>query len=97
MVSGTQCPPRSDPVKKWSESRAAAPKAQYPVEHRGEFSDVLISGLESRTKAWGEDLGFGEQIEYRQDPNKSGGGTLSVTCPPYSSHGSINFHNCSGG
>ena len=66
MVSSNQRPGGSDPVKKWSESRAAASKGQYPVEHRGEFSDVLISGLESRTKAWGEDLGFGEQIEYME-------------------------------
>ena len=48
MVSGTRCPAGSDPVKKWSESRAAAPKGRCPVEHRGEFPDVLrghISGL----------------------------------------------------
>ena len=35
-------------VKKWSESRAAAPKGRCPVGHRGEFPDVLrrnISGL----------------------------------------------------
>ena len=25
------------PVKKWSESRAAAPKGRYPVEYRGNF------------------------------------------------------------
>ena len=37
MVSGTRCPAGSDPVKKWSESRAAAPKGQCPVEHRGNF------------------------------------------------------------
>ena len=66
MVSGTQCPACNEQLKDWSESRAAASKGQYPVEHRGEFSDVLISGLESRTKAWGEDLGFGEQIEYME-------------------------------
>ena len=48
MVSGTQCPARSDQLKKWSESRAAAPKGRCPVEHRGEFPYVLrghISGL----------------------------------------------------
>ena len=48
MVSGTRCPAGSDPVKKWSESRAAAPKGRCPVEHRGEFPYVLrghISGL----------------------------------------------------
>ena len=38
MVSGTRCPARSDPVKKWSESRAVASKVRCPVEHRGEFS-----------------------------------------------------------
>ena len=36
MVSGIQCPAGSAPVKRWSESRAAAPKGQCPVEHRGE-------------------------------------------------------------
>ena len=41
MVSGTRCPAGSDPVKKWSEGRAAAPKGRCPVEHRGEFPDVL--------------------------------------------------------
>ena len=41
MVSGTRCPAGSDPVKKWSESRAAAPRGRCPVEHRGEFPDVL--------------------------------------------------------
>ena len=48
MVSGTRCPAGSDSVMKWSESRAAAPKGRCPVEHRGEFPDVLrghISGL----------------------------------------------------
>ena len=50
MVGGTRCPAGSDPVKKWSESRAAAPKGRCPVEHRGNFNfpDVLrghISGL----------------------------------------------------
>ena len=35
MVSGTRCPAGSDPVKKWSKSRAAAPKGQCPVGHRG--------------------------------------------------------------
>ena len=37
MVSGTRCPAGSDLVKRWSESRAAAPKGRCPVEHRGEF------------------------------------------------------------
>ena len=41
MVSGTRCPAWNNAVKKWSESRAAAPKERYPVEHRGEFLDVL--------------------------------------------------------
>ena len=41
MVSGTRCPAGSDPVKRWSESRAAAPKGRCPVEHKGEFPDVL--------------------------------------------------------
>ena len=43
MVSGTRCPAGSDPVKKWSESRAAASKGRCPVEHRGEFRDVRLS------------------------------------------------------
>ena len=43
MVSGTRCPAGSDPVMKWSESRAAAPKGRCPVEHRGEFPDVRPS------------------------------------------------------
>ena len=41
MVSGTRCPAWSDQLKKWSESRAAAPKGRCPVGHRGEFPDVL--------------------------------------------------------
>ena len=40
MVSDTRCPAGSDPVKRWSESRAAAPKGRCPVEHRGEFRDI---------------------------------------------------------
>ena len=40
MVSGTRCPAGSDLVKRLRESRAAAPKGQCPVEHRGEFRDV---------------------------------------------------------
>ena len=40
-VSGTRCPAGSDSVKKWSESRAAAPKGRCPVGHRGEFPYVL--------------------------------------------------------
>ena len=35
MVSGTRCPAGTDPVKKWSEGRAAAPKGRCPVGHRG--------------------------------------------------------------
>ena len=31
MVSGTRCPAGSDPVKKWTESRAAAQKGCCPV------------------------------------------------------------------
>ena len=42
MVSGTRCPAWSDKLKKWSESRAAAPKDRCPVGHRGEFPYVLI-------------------------------------------------------
>ena len=48
MVSGARCPAGSDPVKKWIESRAAAPKGLCPAEYRMEFPDVLsghISGL----------------------------------------------------
>ena len=48
MVSGTRCPAWSDQLKRWSESRAAAPKGRCPAGHRGEFPDVLrgnISGL----------------------------------------------------
>ena len=48
MVSGTRCPARNDQLKKYSESRAAAPKGRCPVGHRGEFPDVLrrhIKGL----------------------------------------------------
>merc|ERR1711911_250311 len=33
--------------KKWSESRAAAPKGRCPVEHRGKFRDVRPSVLPS--------------------------------------------------
>ena len=40
MVSGTRCPAWSDQLKKWSESRAAAPKGRCPVGHRGEFPYV---------------------------------------------------------
>ena len=40
MVSGTRFPAGSDPVKKWSESRAAAPKVQCPVGQKGEFPDI---------------------------------------------------------
>ena len=32
----------SDQLKKWSESRAAAKKGQCPIEHRGEFPDVIL-------------------------------------------------------
>ena len=48
MVSGTQCPAWSDQLKRWSESKAAAPKGRCPVGHRDEFPYVLekhISGL----------------------------------------------------
>ena len=41
MVSGTRCPAWIDWLKKWSESRAAAPKGQCPVGHRGEIPYVL--------------------------------------------------------
>ena len=40
MVSITRCPVQSDPVKKWSERRAAAPKGRCLVGHRGEFPYV---------------------------------------------------------
>ena len=43
MVSGTRCPAWSDQLKKWSGSRAAAPKGRCPVGHRGEFPDVRPS------------------------------------------------------
>ena len=48
MVSATRCPAWSDQLKRWSESRAAAPKGRCPVGHRGEFPYVLrrhISGF----------------------------------------------------
>ena len=45
MVSSTQCPAGSGPVKRWSESRAAAPKGRCPVEHRGEFPYIQREGL----------------------------------------------------
>ena len=54
MVSGTRCPAWSDQLKKWSESRAAAPKGRCPVRHRDEFPDVLrrhIYGLIKMTGA----------------------------------------------
>ena len=41
MVSGTWCPAWSDPVKKCSKTRTAAPKGVCPLEHRGESPDVL--------------------------------------------------------
>ena len=46
MVSGTRCPAWSDQLKRWSESRAAAPKGRCPAP--GEFPYILrrhISGL----------------------------------------------------
>ena len=43
MVSGTRCPAWSDQVKKWSESRAAAPKGRCPVGHRGEPLRMSVS------------------------------------------------------
>ena len=49
MVSGTRCPARSDQLKKYSESRAAAPKGRCPVGHRGEFPDVLIRHIKGLT------------------------------------------------
>ena len=42
MVSGTRCPAGSDPVKKWNESRAVAPKGLCPVRHRSEFPDMIL-------------------------------------------------------
>ena len=41
MVSSTRCPAGSDPVKRWSESRAAAPEGQCPVEHKGDFKTSI--------------------------------------------------------
>ena len=41
MVSGTQCPAQSDPVKKWSDSRVAALKGRGPVEYRSELPNIL--------------------------------------------------------
>ena len=35
MVSGTRCPAGSDPLKMWSESRAAAPKGRCPATEQG--------------------------------------------------------------
>ena len=35
MVSGTRCPAWSDQVKKWSESRVAAPRADVLLDIRG--------------------------------------------------------------
>ena len=35
MFSGTRCPALSDELQKLSESRAAAPKDQCPLGHRG--------------------------------------------------------------
>ena len=56
MVSGTRCPAWSDQLKKWSESRAAAPKGRCPVGHRGEFPDVppsvRLSVLPSVPPGW---------------------------------------------
>ena len=63
MFSATRCPALSDELKKWSESRAAAPKDQCPVGHRGEFPDFLrgnISGL--RLRLLRADLRSGGQI-----------------------------------
>ena len=64
MVSHTRCPAESDPVKKWSESRAAAPKGRCPVEHSGEFRDVRPSvcpeTLRLRPKS-GQNQGIGGQ------------------------------------
>ena len=42
MVSGTRCLAWSDQVKRKIESRAAAPKGQCPIGHRGEFPDILM-------------------------------------------------------
>ena len=72
MVSGIRYPAWNDHLKKGSESRAAPPKGQCPVGHRGEFPDVLkgsilkmdmrsrrqIFGLESKFKEGREGAGF---------------------------------------
>ena len=57
MVSGTRCPARSDPVKKWSESRAAAPKGQCPVTGRAK-NFVLCLLLENLTYCGSYELKF---------------------------------------
>ena len=49
---GTRCPAWSDWLKKWSESRAVAPKGRCPVGHRGEFPYVL------RGHTWGLNINF---------------------------------------
>ena len=46
MVSGSRCPAGSDPVENWSESWAAASKGRCPVEHKGEFQNVLFQALD---------------------------------------------------
>ena len=48
MVSGTRCLDWSVQLKKWSESRAVAPKGRRPVGHRGEFLDVLRKHIQGR-------------------------------------------------
>ena len=44
MVSGTRCPAGSDPVKKRSESRAAAPKGRCHVGHGQKLCTSFRSG-----------------------------------------------------
>ena len=50
-LSDKPCP-ASDKLKKWSESRAAAPKGRCPVGHRGEFPYIL------RGHSWGLSSNF---------------------------------------
>ena len=45
MFIGAHSPAQSDQMKKWSESRAAAPKSQCPVKHRDKRPDVVTLRL----------------------------------------------------
>ena len=41
MVSGYRCPAGNDQTEKRSVSTEAALKGKFPMEHRGDFPDVL--------------------------------------------------------